>query len=195
MRRISRSSARGELKKDDRTWLERHFDEAIFPVLTPLSIDPAHPFPFIPNLGFSMALALIRERDSQTMNALLRLPTALQRFVEMPITEAGVYRFVPLESVVALFISKLFPDTGCAGRARSASSATRTWKWPKKRKTSCARSRVRSSAAVRGSVIRIEFDHVMPEGLRNFVSSELNVSESRVSIMDGCWRSTPCRRS
>jgi polyphosphate kinase len=175
----------GELKKDDRVWLERHFDEAIFPVLTPLSVDPAHPFPFIPNLGFSMALSLIRERDSQTMNALLRLPTALQRFVEMPLTEAGVARFVPLESVVALFISKLFPGYRVRGQGtfriirdsdieveEEAEDLVRTFESALKRRR-------------RGSVIRIEFDHVMPEGLRNFVASELNVSESRVSIMDG----------
>lgn len=175
----------GELKKDDRVWLERHFDEAIFPVLTPLSVDPAHPFPFIPNLGFSMALSLIRERDSQTMNALLRLPTALQRFVEMPLTDAGVARFVPLESVVALFISKLFPGYRVRGQGTfriirdsdmevedEAEDLVRTFESALKRRR-------------RGSVIRIEFDHVMPEGLRNFVASELSVSESRVSIMDG----------
>nr|WP_245414881.1 RNA degradosome polyphosphate kinase [Aureimonas flava] len=175
----------GELKKDDRVWLERHFDEAIFPVLTPLSVDPAHPFPFIPNLGFSMALALIRERDSQTMNALLRLPTALQRFVEMPLTDMGVARFVPLESVVALFISKLFPGYRVRGQGtfriirdsdieveEEAEDLVRLFESALKRRR-------------RGSVIRIEFDHVMPESLRNFVASELNVSESRVSVMDG----------
>lgn len=175
----------GDLKKDDRVWLERHFEEAIFPVMTPLSIDPAHPFPFIPNLGFSIALALMRERDGQPMNALLRLPTALPRFVELPVDDKGQLRFVPLESVVALFISRLFPGYRVRGSGtfrlirdsdieveEEAEDLVRLFETALKRRR-------------RGQVIRIEFDSIMPEDLRIFVASQLGVPENRVSVMEG----------
>src|SRR5262249_14284282 len=72
------------LSAEDRAWLERKFKEQIFPVLTPLAIDPAHPFPFIPNLGFVMALRLTHKRDNKPMTTLIPVPSQLQRFVRLP---------------------------------------------------------------------------------------------------------------
>ncbi len=108
-----------ELTPDDRTWLETRFMDHIFPVLTPLAIDPAHPFPFIPNLGFAMVLQLTRHEDGEVLRALVPLPHLLDRFIRLP---GEQIRFIMLEDTVRLFLNHLFPgfriDSGGAFRGR-----------------------------------------------------------------------------
>ena len=88
-----------ELGKDDIAWLEQYFSDRLFPVLTPIAIDPAHPFPFLPNLGFAMVLALKRKRERDTLNALVPLPQMIDRFILLP--GPGI-RYITLENIVAL---------------------------------------------------------------------------------------------
>ncbi|MGB7699222.1 MAG: RNA degradosome polyphosphate kinase, partial [Methylovirgula sp.] len=97
-----------ELEPSDVAWLEHYFLLHVFPVLTPLAIDPAHPFPFIPNLGFTMALELVQPRDNKYLKALVRLPAKIGRFVRMPDGPNG-QRFMSLESLVGMFTQALFP--------------------------------------------------------------------------------------
>ncbi|MDP7601550.1 MAG: RNA degradosome polyphosphate kinase, partial [Rhodospirillales bacterium] len=90
-----------ELSKKDERWLAKYFDEHVFPILTPLAIDSAHPFPFIPNLGFSMVLKLRRIDDGQNLRALIPFPQMMERFVRLP---GKAIKLIVVEDIISLYL-------------------------------------------------------------------------------------------
>jgi len=172
-----------ELSDSDRAWLDTEFAEEIFPVLTPLALDPAHPFPFIPNLAFTLALQLSRKRDSKTINALLPIPSQLRRFVRLP-SEGKDARFVTLEKVIGLYLHRLFPGYTVLGSGlfrpvrdsdveveEEAEDLVRLFETLLKRRR-------------RGSVIHMLCSASMPPELRRFIADHLALKSSEIVIVE-----------
>src|SRR5919107_377756 len=102
----------GAIDSESAEWLERHFREQIFPVLTPQAIDPAHPFPFIPNRGFSLIFDLRHRRTGEPIRELLMVPATLPRFIRLPGPEA---RYIAVETLIRRNIGELFPGYDLIG--------------------------------------------------------------------------------
>ena len=113
----------GDLRGADLKLMETHFFEQVFPILSPLAIDPAHPFPFIANGGFAMGLQLRREADDTVLEALLPVPAQVPRFVRLTDSAKGRIRFLPLEALLEVFLGKLFPGYAHARALRLPGAA------------------------------------------------------------------------
>lgn len=177
-----------ELNDADRIWLEDQFLRSYFPVLTPMAIDPAHPFPFIPNFGFCVVMQLRRISDGRLMQALLPLPHQVPRFLRLPdadFTGGRQVRFLALENLISLFLDRLFP-----GYELMASGAFRVIRDSEIEIDEEAEDLVRNFETAlrrrrRGNVVRLSIESSMPHELREFVIREMEVGNREIVVIRG----------
>ncbi len=172
----------GQLTRGERRWLDDYFTAQLYPVLTPIAIDPAHPFPFIPNTGMSIVMELSRDGDSIQLNGLIPIPAMVERFIRLPGSGA---RFIRLEELLRLYFDELFPgfevqSSGIFRVLRDSDMEVEEEAEDLVRVFESALKRRR-----RGSVIRLTVDADMQPALLEFVQRELQVEPENVFPLDG----------
>ncbi len=175
----------GDVTEADRETLSQTFLEQVFPILTPIALDPAHPFPFIGSGGFALALQLRRKGHSPKLTALLPVPPQIPRFYQLADSASGALRFLPLEAVLELFITQLFPGYELRGHCAfrvlrdsdlevedEAEDLVREFETALKRRK-------------RGKVIRMTISADAPGELRKMILRETGVMPDEVIETDG----------
>lgn len=177
-----------DLTEAETDWLQTEFETNIFPILTPLALDPAHPFPFVPNLGFVLCFELKRT-DGRLLQALLPVPGKIGRFIRLPDAPAGEgrmpIRYISLEKVMVRFIGHVFP-----GFKVLAHGAFRVLRDSDVEVEEEAEDLVRVFETMlkrrrRGDVIRVKIDSSTPEHLQKLVLNRLQASPQDMVVVDG----------
>ena len=174
---------RDDLRKSDKPYLDEVFLNNVFPVLSPLAVDPAHPFPFIPNEGFSLALQLVRSSDKRVLKALLPVPHQIDRFVRVPSEDAE--RFLPLEELLLLHIEQLFPGYKIKGHCAFRVLRDSDLEVEEEAEDLVREFEVALKRRRRGEVVRLKISANAPDELQRMIMEELHVNHGQVVEVEG----------
>ncbi len=175
---------REALTGDDRARVEEIFLDSVFPILSPLAIDPAHPFPFIPSTGYSLAMQLERDKDGRTLRALLPIPQQIDRFIRLDAPE-GQHRFIPLEELLLLHIGTLYPRYRLNGYCTFRVLRDSDLEVEDEAEDLVREFEVALKRRRRGEVVRLNISAHAPLGLKRIIMDELPVKEEETMETDG----------
>ncbi|MEM9707620.1 MAG: RNA degradosome polyphosphate kinase [Pseudomonadota bacterium] len=180
---------RGDLTKADRKHVERVFTTQVFPIATPLAIDPAHPFPFLPNTSYTLALELERLDDRGRLYELLPIPQQTNRFVPLP-AKPGTHRFILLEDVLLLNLDRLFPGYELKGSCAFRVLRDSDLEVEDEAEDLVQEFEIALKRRRRGEVVRLKISDGAPKALKKLVMDNLEVNEDQVVEVDGLIGST-----
>jgi len=170
----------------DQPAAENIFINHLFPVLTPLAIDPAHPFPFIPNLGFCLGLKLRRTSDGKLLYALVPVPQQVRRFWELPgPARRKERRFIALESLIILCLDQLFPGYEVEGRGLFRIVRDSDIEIEEEAEDLVLEFETQLKRRRMGDVVRVKVQTTMPQDLRDFILDGLDAAPDDVVNVDG----------
>ncbi|MBN9886780.1 RNA degradosome polyphosphate kinase [Salipiger abyssi] len=175
---------RDKLDPADLAHVEEVFLNQVFPVLSPLAIDPAHPFPFIANMGYCLAVTLERKRDRRSRNALLPIPHQIDRFLALPSSD-GQQRFIYLEDVLLLHIDSLFPGYRVKDHFGFRVLRDSDLEVEEEAEDLVREFEVALKRRRRGEVVRLTVTAGAPKALRDIVQRELHVQDDEVIELEG----------
>src|SRR5215472_14465461 len=170
------------LTAEDGDWLNQFFIDRLLPVMTPIAIDPAHPFPFIPNRALAMVVELRRD-DGSAINALVLIPERVERFVRLPGNEI---RYIQVEEVLlAVGLSELFPGMTPLGHGMFRALRNSDIEIEEKAQDLVAMFESALKRRRRGEIIRLTFSSGTPDRLRDFVAQQTGTFPQDVAVVDG----------
>ena len=167
---------------EDHAYLQQLFLSDVFPVVSPLAIDPAHPFPFIPNAGFALALQLERKSDKRSLRALVPVPQQVNRFVQLP---GDGYRYLPLEELILMQLEQLFPGYKLKGHCAFSVLRDSDLEVEDEAEDLVREFEVALKRRRRGEVIRLKISTQAPTALRTAIMAEFSITETEVIEVDG----------
>jgi polyphosphate kinase len=177
--------APSELTRKERTELEAYFHANIFPILTPLAVDPAHPFPFIPNLGFTVAFDLDALNGGDGQVGIVPMPTFVRRFIRLQAGTRPGIRFIALEDVIGLFLPALFPGFREKGRCLFRIVRDSDIEIEEEAEDLIREFEVLLKQRRRGRIVRLRMQASAPEHLRHFIMTEIGAEASDIVLYDG----------
>ena len=172
------------LSTQEKEQCAEYFEANVLPVLTPLAIDPAHPFPFVGNLGLVLSVQLKHKKNNKKRNALLPLPTILPRFIEIE-SNKDTLKMIPLEEMLMLFSNKIFDGYDFLGGGLFRVIRDSDVEFQEEAEDLVISFQKQLRTRRRGKVVRLKIDKNCPKIIKNMIIDSLEVNPEDIVEIDG----------